>query len=174
MPTFEFDGHRPNIDPSAWVAPGAQVIGRVVLGPQSSVWFNAVMRGDNEPLILGAGSNVQDGAIIHTDVGLVVDIGERVTVGHQAMLHGCRVGHGSLIGMQATLLNGCQIGQRCLIAAGALVTGGTVIPDDSMVIGRPGKVHRPLTDAERAMLAASAQGYIDKAVVFAHSLRAIA
>lgn len=164
---------RPQIDPSAYVAPGAQLLGGVILRSQASVWFNAVLRGDNEDIELQEGANVQDGAVLHTDMGSPLRIGRRVSVGHQAMLHGCIIGEGSLIGMQAIILNGAQIGAHCLIGAGALITSGVVIPERSLVIGRPGKVVRLLTDEEFASLDRTAQGYIDRARVYAQTCKPV-
>lgn len=142
-----------------FVAPGAQVIGNVVIGEMASVWFAAVIRGDNEPIVIGSGSNVQDGCVFHVDPGFPLTLGENVTVGHQAILHGCSVGDGSLIGMGATVLNGARIGRGCLIGAGALVTEGKEIPDGSLVMGQPGRIVRTLDEAAQAQLAGTAAGY---------------
>ncbi|MEN9774128.1 MAG: hypothetical protein RL322_1198, partial [Pseudomonadota bacterium] len=138
----------PEIDPEAWVADSAELIGRVELAAGTSVWFNATIRADNDRVRVGARSNVQDGTVIHTDDGIPVIIGEGVTVGHQVMLHGCTIGDGSLIGIQSVVLNGARIGRECLIGAGALITEGKDIPDRSLVMGSPGKVVRLLTDEE--------------------------
>ena len=131
-----------------WIAPNATIIGEVVLKKDASVWFNAVLRADNEPIFVGEGSNVQDGAIIHTDPGYACSIGKNVTVGHMAMLHGCEVGDGSLIGIGSVVLNGAKIGKNCIIGSKALVTEGMDIPDGSMVLGIPGKITKTLTDEE--------------------------
>ena len=156
---YALDGLAPTIHPDAWVAPDATLIGRVVLEEGASVWFGAVLRGDNEEVRVGAGSNVQDNAVLHTDMGYPLTIGANCTIGHRVMLHGCTVGDGSLIGMGATLLNGARIGRGCLIGAGALITEGKDIPDFSLVMGAPGRVVRALDDAAQARLIASAEGY---------------
>lgn len=156
--------------PSSWVAPTAAVIGNVHLAQDSSVWFGAVIRGDNEPISIGLGSNVQDGAVLHADPGFPIDVGSGVTIGHQAMLHGCTVGDGSLIGIQAVVLNGARIGAGCLIGAKALVTENMLIPDGSLVLGAPAKVVRTLTPEQQANLRANAQSYVDRAAHFASVL----
>jgi len=156
---YALDGLAPTLHPDAWVAPDATLIGRVVLEEGASVWFGAVLRGDNEEVRVGAGSNVQDNAVLHTDMGYPLTIGANCTIGHRVMLHGCTVGDGSLIGMGATLLNGARIGRGCLIGAGALITEGKDIPDFSLVMGAPGRVVRALDDAAQARLIASAEGY---------------
>jgi len=156
---YALDGLAPTLHPDAWVAPDATLIGRVVLEEGASVWFGAVLRGDNEEVRVGAGSNVQDNAVLHTDMGYPLTIGANCTIGHRVMLHGCTVGDGSLIGMGATLLNGARIGRGCLIGAGALITEGKEIPDGSLVMGAPGRVVRALDDAAQARLIASAEGY---------------
>ncbi|TVP71911.1 MAG: gamma carbonic anhydrase family protein [Rhodobacteraceae bacterium] len=142
-----------------WVAPGAHVIGRVVMGEGVSVWFGAVLRGDNEPLLIGEGTNIQENCVLHTDMGYPLTIGAHCTIGHKAMLHGCTIGDGSLIGMGATVLNGARIGRGCLIGAGALVTEGKEIPDGSLVMGAPGRVVRTLDAEAQTKLIASAMGY---------------
>lgn len=156
--------------PTSWVAPTASVIGKVHLAQESSVWFGAVIRGDNELISIGPGSNVQDGAVLHTDPGFPMTVGKDVTIGHQAMLHGCQVGDGSLIGIQAVVLNGAQIGANCLIGAKALVTEKMVIPDGSLVLGSPAKVVRTLTEEQQAGLRANAQDYVNKANCFSSGL----
>jgi carbonic anhydrase/acetyltransferase-like protein (isoleucine patch superfamily) len=163
----------PCIDESAYVCDSAQVIGHVVLGPNSSVWFGAVMRGDNEGLTLGAGANVQDQAVVHSDIGYPVHIGVNVTIGHSAIVHGCKIGDGSLIGMGAIIQNGAVIGKGCLIGAGALVTEHKVIPDGSLVVGTPGRVVRQLDDQVIAGLLQSAQIYQNNARHFSQVLRPI-
>lgn len=161
----------PEIDPDAWAAPGARLIGRVALRAGASVWFNAVLRGDNELIEVGERSNVQDGCVCHTDMGYPLTIGAGCTIGHTAILHGCTIADGSLIGMGATVLNGARIGRNVLVGAGALVTEGKEIPDGVMVIGRPGKVARALTAEEITGLARSAEGYRARAAVFRAGLR---
>ena len=144
-----------------WIAPSANVIGEVILAKDASVWFNAVLRADNEPIYVGQGSNIQDGAIIHTDPGFSCVIGEKVTVGHMAMLHGCHIGDGSLIGIGSVILNGAKIGKNCIIGSKALVTEGMEIPDGSMVLGIPGKVKKILNDEEQSMLSIGADHYVE-------------
>ncbi len=164
----------PQIDPTAWVAADANVIGRVVLHPESSVWFGATLRGDNEEICIGAGSNVQEACVLHTDLGYPLTIGAQCTIGHRATLHGCTIGDGSLIGMGATILNGAVIGRGCLIGACALITEGKVIPDFSLVMGSPGRVVRELDAAAQARLLQSAAGYQANARRFRAGLRLIA
>lgn len=156
---YALDGHAPQIHPDTWVAPGAHVMGKVVLEEGASIWFGAVLRGDNEEIRIGAGSNVQENCVLHTDMGYPLAIGPDCTIGHKAMLHGCTIGAGTLIGMGATILNGARIGKGCLIGAGALVTEGKDIPDGSLVMGAPGKVVRVLDEAAQARLLKSAAGY---------------
>ena len=148
-------------DGQYWIAPNATVIGAVVLKTNASIWFNAVLRGDNEPITMGEDSNVQDGAILHTDPGSPLTLGRGVTVGHMAMLHGCAVGDNSLIGIGAVVLNGARIGRNCLIGARALITEGKTIPDNSLVTGAPGKVVRELEPAEIDGLRAGALHYVE-------------
>jgi carbonic anhydrase/acetyltransferase-like protein (isoleucine patch superfamily) len=163
---YTLDGVAPELAGDAWVAPGARLIGRVALGAGASVWFNAVLRGDNEPIVVGEGSNLQDGCIGHTDMGFPLTVGARCTVGHMAILHGCTVGDETLVGMGATVLTGAVIGRHVLIGAGALVTEGKEIPDGVLVIGRPGKVARALTADEIEGLRRSAAGYRANAARF--------
>ena len=144
-----------------WIAPSASVIGEVILRKDASIWFNAVLRADNEPIYIGEGSNVQDGAIIHTDPGMPCRVGKMVTVGHMAMLHGCTVGDGSLIGIGSVVLNGAKIGKNCIIGSKALVTEGMEIPDGSMVLGIPGKVKKPLNEEEQSIVSIGAEHYIE-------------
>ena len=156
---YALDGVAPTIDPSAWVAPDANLIGKVVLEADASIWFGATLRGDNEDIRVGAGSNVQENCVLHTDMGYPLTIGANCTIGHKAMLHGCIIGDGTLIGMGATVLNGARIGKGCLIGACALITEGKEIPDGSLVMGSPGKVVRQLDETARAKLLASAANY---------------
>lgn len=158
-------------DETAYVAPGSHVMGDVVLEKESSVWFNAVLRGDCERITVGEGSNVQDGAILHTDPGFGLTLGKGVTIGHKVMLHGCEIGDHSLVGINAVVLNGAKIGKHCVIGANALITEGKEIPDGSVVMGSPGKVVKQLSDEQRAGLEASAQHYIDNAKQFAELLK---
>lgn len=170
---FSLDGIAPVIDGSAWVAHDANLIGRVVLEAETSVWFGVTMRGDNEEIRVGRGSNVQENCVLHTDMGFPLVIGADCTIGHKAMLHGCTIGEGSLIGMGATILNGARIGRGCLIGAGALVTEGKDIPDGSLVMGAPGKVVRELDAEARARLLKSAEGYRRNAARFRAGLRPV-
>ena len=144
-----------------WVAPTATLVGRVILREDASVWWGAVLRGDNEPIVVGEGSNVQDGAVLHTDMGSPLTIGRQVTVGHLAMLHGCEIGDGSLVGIGAVVLNGARIGRGCLIGAKALIGEGKAIPDGSVVLGSPGRVVRTLDEAAQAGLRAGAAHYVE-------------
>ena len=156
-----------------WVAPDAQVMGNIVLKENASVWFGAVLRGDNDPIVIGENSNVQDGAVMHTDIGCPLTLGGNVTVGHQAMLHGCTVGDNSLIGIGATVLNGAKIGRNCLIGAHALVGEGKEIPDNSMVLGMPGKVVRELGEDNEKMMLLSANIYVENWKRFKETLKEI-
>jgi carbonic anhydrase/acetyltransferase-like protein (isoleucine patch superfamily) len=170
---YELDGVAPQIAPDAWVAPDANVIGKVVLESAASVWFGATLRGDNEEIRVGAGANVQENVVCHTDMGFPLVIGANCTIGHKAMLHGCVIGEGSLIGMGATVLNGARIGRGCLIGAGALITEGKEIPDGSLVMGAPGKVVRQLDAVAQEKLLQSAAHYRENAVRFAVGLRGV-
>jgi carbonic anhydrase/acetyltransferase-like protein (isoleucine patch superfamily) len=156
-------GFVPRIAASAWVAETATVIGRVHLNEEASVWYGAVLRGDNEWITLGARSNVQEGAVLHTDPGFPLVLGDDVTVGHQAMLHGCTIGNGSLIGIQAVVLNGARIGKGCLVGAGAVVTEGKEFPDGSLIIGAPAKAVRELSPEQLARLQLGAAHYVANA-----------
>ena len=160
-------------DGDFWVAPGAHVIGNVHLGAGVSIWFGSVLRGDNEPISIGAGTNLQEQTVIHTDPGFPCTIGLNCTIGHKAMLHGCSIGDGTLIGMGATVLNGAKIGKGCLIGAGALVTEGKGIPDGSLVMGMPGKVIRDTTAEQRAANLASATHYQNRMRAFQKNLKAL-
>ena len=161
MAIYELDGITPRVAESAWVAENAQVIGDVQLAPGSSVWFGATLRGDTEPIVVGEGSNIQDGSVLHADVGMPLTIGRRVTVGHQVMLHGCTIGDNSLIGIRSIILNRAVIGRNCLIGAGALVTEGKEIPDGSVVMGEPGRIVRQVTVDEIAHFRHIAEHYVD-------------
>lgn len=173
MTLYALADRKPKVDGTAWVAPDANVIGDVVLDAESSVWFCATLRGDNERIHVGRGSNVQENCVFHTDMGFPLTIGENCTIGHKVMLHGCTIGDNSLIGMGATILNGAKIYRNCLIGAGALITEGKEIPDGSLVMGAPGKVVRQLDDKAIAMLTASARHYADNAARFAKDLTAL-
>lgn len=171
MAIYELDGMAPQAAASAWVADSAQVIGDVTLGDDVSIWFGSVLRGDTSQLRIGAGSNIQDGSVLHADPGKPLVVGERVTVGHQVMLHGCTIGDESLIGIGAVVLNGAKIGKNCLVGAGALVTEGKEFPDGSMIIGSPAKAVRQLSPEQIEGLRKSAQHYIDNARRYKSGLR---
>jgi len=174
MAIYELDGVAPRMADSAWVADSAQVMGNVVLAENTSVWFGAVLRGDTETITLGEGSNIQDGSVMHADVGFPLTVGKNVTVGHQVMLHGCTIGDESLIGIGATVLNGAKIGRNCLVGAGSLVTEGKEFPDGSMIIGSPAKVVRSLTPEQIEGLRRSAGHYIENAERYRLGLKKIA
>lgn len=144
-----------------WVAPNATLIGKCVLHENSSIWFNAVLRGDNEPITIGENSNIQDGSVLHTDAGIPLTIGKNVTVGHLAMLHGCEIGDNSLIGIGAVVLNHAKIGKNCIIGAKALIGEGKIIPDNSLVVGAPGRVIRQLEPQQIQFLTLSALHYVE-------------
>lgn len=173
MAIYQLDDHLPQIDPSAWIAQSADVMGAVSLAAHTSVWFNAVIRGDTETITIGEGSNVQDLAVIHADNGMPVVVGKNVTVGHKVMLHGCTIGDESLIGIGAIVLNGVRIGKNCLVGAGALVTEGKEFPDGSMILGSPAKVVRQLTPEQIEGLRASARHYIQNAQRYQAGLKKI-
>ncbi|MFD0915571.1 gamma carbonic anhydrase family protein [Pseudahrensia aquimaris] len=179
MPIYQLDNHHPQFAGSklpgemCWVAPDANIIGKVLMDEGASVWFGAVLRGDTELIHIGERSNVQDLAVCHTDEGFPLIVGKDCTIGHQATLHGCMIGDNSLVGMGAMVMNGAKIGKNCLIAAGSLVSEGKEIPDNSLVIGRPGKVVRELDDAARNMLSASAAHYAANAKRFSKGLKRI-
>ena len=173
MALYQLDDLSPDVADSAWVADSAEVIGNVRLDADVSIWFNAVLRGDNELMTIGAGSNIQDGSVLHADHGFPLVIGENVTVGHQVMLHGCTVGDESLIGIGAVVLNGARIGRNCIVGAGALVTEGKEFPDGSLIVGVPAKVVRPLTQAQIAGLKASAAHYVNNGRRYAAGLKRI-
>lgn len=163
----------PEIAEDAWVAPDANVIGQVRIAARASVWFGATLRGDTEPIELGEGANLQENTVVHTDPGFPCRIGRDCTIGHKAMLHGCEIGEGTLVGMGATILNGARIGRFCLIGAGALVTEGREVPDHSLVLGMPGKVVRELDEAAAEANRASARHYQERAARFAQDLRSL-
>jgi carbonic anhydrase/acetyltransferase-like protein (isoleucine patch superfamily) len=169
---YELDGVSPDIHAGAWIAPGTHLIGNVSVADLASVWFGTTMRGDNELISIGKGSNVQENAVLHTDMGFPLTIGTNCTIGHKAMLHGCAIGDNSLIGMGATVLNGAKIGKNCLIGAGALITEGKVIPDGSLVMGI-GKIVRELDANAIQGLTASALGYQQNAARFRTGLKEI-
>jgi carbonic anhydrase/acetyltransferase-like protein (isoleucine patch superfamily) len=171
MAIYSLAEHSPELADDVFVADNAAVIGKVRLGAGVSIWFGATLRGDNETIVVGRGSNVQEGAVLHTDPGLPLVVGEDVTVGHQAMLHGCTIGDGSLIGIQAVVLNGARIGRGCLVGAGALVTEGKEFPDHSLILGTPARVVRTLAPDELERLRLSAVVYVERGAWFRSGLR---
>ncbi|MGD9944694.1 MAG: gamma carbonic anhydrase family protein [Burkholderiaceae bacterium] len=170
MAVYRLGDRIPELHPSAWVAESAQVLGLVRLEENTSIWFNVTLRGDNDLITIGANSNVQEGSVLHTDPGLKLTVGPNVTVGHQAMLHGCTIGEGSLIGMKAVVLNGARIGRDCLIGAGALIPENKEIPDRSLVVGSPGKILRQITDEDIARIRTGLLNYVERARVFRQQL----
>jgi carbonic anhydrase/acetyltransferase-like protein (isoleucine patch superfamily) len=163
MNAYSLTGRRPNFpdDDEYWVAPTASIIGNVVLKRNASIWFGAVLRGDNDPIVVGENSNIQDNSVLHTDVGQPLSIGANVTVGHMVMLHGCTIGDGSLVGIGSIILNGARIGRNCLIGAGSLIAEGKVFADNSVVMGSPGRVVRTLSEEQAAAVAAGAMHYVE-------------
>ena len=173
MPIYTLGTHTPQIDPQSWIAPNATVIGDVRLGKNASIWWNATLRGDNDPITVGENSNIQDGSVLHNDDGVPLVIGSRVTIGHMAMLHGCTIGDGSLIGIGAVVLNHAVIGKNSLVAAHTLVPEGKVFPDRALILGSPGKMVRELTDEEIARNRASAERYVINWQHYRQTLRLI-
>jgi carbonic anhydrase/acetyltransferase-like protein (isoleucine patch superfamily) len=173
MAIYAFDGHEPVLPPQGdcFIAPSAAVIGKVRLAAKTSIWFGAVLRGDNEPIEVGEGSNIQDNAVCHTDPGFPLTIGAGVVAGHSVILHGCTIGDNVLVGMGATVMNGAVIGENAVIGAGALVAENKIIPPNSLVVGMPGKIIRKLTDEEAAALTAGAKSYAAKIPVYLESLK---
>lgn len=163
MAIFRLGDKAPQLGSDVWVAPNATVIGDIRLADRVSIWWNAVLRGDNDPISIGAGSNIQDGSVLHTDAGIPMDIGMDVTVGHLAMLHGCTVGDGSLIGIGSVILNRAVIGRGCIVGANTLIPEGKLFPDRVLIVGSPGKVVRELSDEEVARLRQSAAHYVGNA-----------
>lgn len=173
MAIYQLGDEAPRIAATAWVADCARVIGRVELMEGASVWYGAVLRGDNERITVGARSNVQDGSVLHTDPGFELTLGAEVTIGHQAMLHGCTVGDGALVGIRAVVLNGARIGAGCLVGAGAVVTEGKVFPDGMLILGAPAKAVRPVTPEQVERLRRGAQQYVGQAERHRRQLRRI-
>ena len=172
MAVYSLDGKEPKLPHGFhFVADSARVIGDVILEEGAGIWFGAVLRGDNEPITIGAGSNIQENCVLHTDMGFPLTVGKGCTIGHAAILHGCTIGDNSLVGMGATVLNGAKIGENCLIGAGALVTEGKVIPDNSLVVGSPARVVRTLDAGTADMLKLSASHYVENAKRFAQGLK---
>ena len=173
MSIYKLGQEAPVIAASAYVAPNAAVIGKVILAERATVWFGATLRGDNETISIGAGSNVQDSAVLHTDPGFPLTVGAGVSIGHQAMMHGCTVGEGTLIGIQAIVLNGAVIGKGCLIGAGALITERKIFADGSLIFGAPAKVVRQLSAEERENLLEVAANYAERGAYYRNNLHAI-
>ena len=173
MSIYRLGQEAPVIAASAYVAPNAAVIGKVILAERATVWFGATIRGDNETISIGAGSNVQDSAVLHTDPGFPLTVGAGVSIGHQAMMHGCTVGEGTLIGIQAIVLNGAVIGKGCLVGAGALITERKVFADGSLIFGAPAKVVRQLSAEEREELLKVAANYAERGAHYRHHLHAV-
>ncbi|CAJ0724866.1 MAG: gamma carbonic anhydrase family protein [Ralstonia sp.] len=173
MALYQLGDVAPNIDANAYVAPEATVIGRVELKARASVWPGAVIRGDNEPITVGEASNVQEGSVLHTDPGCPLNIGDRVTIGHQAMLHGCTIGEGSLIGIQAVVLNRAVIGKNCLVGAGAIVTEGKVFEDGTLILGAPAKAVRKLTEDDIAKMHLNTETYAVRQAMYKQQLKRI-
>ncbi|WP_027135708.1 gamma carbonic anhydrase family protein [Geminicoccus roseus] len=170
---YALGDHVPQVHPEAWVAPSAVLIGKVVVEKGASVWFGAVLRGDNETITVGEGSNVQENCVLHTDPGYPLTIGKDVTVGHLAMLHGCTIGDGALIGMCAVVLNGAEVGAGTLVGAKALVGENKQMPGGSLVLGAPGKVARELGEADRERMRQGARVYVERAARFRQEMRAV-
>jgi len=173
MTIYQLGDDAPDIDATAFVADSATVIGKVTLQANSSVWYGATLRGDNERITIGENSNVQEGTVMHTDMGYPLTVGRDVTIGHQVMLHGCTIGDGALVGIQAVILNGAKIGKGCLVGAGALVTEGKEFPDNVLIIGSPAKAVRELTADDVARLKGSADSYVQRAQLFKTNLKKI-
>jgi carbonic anhydrase/acetyltransferase-like protein (isoleucine patch superfamily) len=175
MPTYSLDGQAPELPAKNdhWIAPDAQVMGRVRLAKDVGIWFGAVLRGDNEWISIGEGSNIQEHAMIHTDMGYPVSVGHSCTIGHRAILHGCSIGNNTLIGMGAIILNGAKIGNNCLVGAGALVTEGKEYPDNSLIVGSPAKAIRTLDEEAAQRLTVSAENYVANWKRFQAGLKAL-
>jgi carbonic anhydrase/acetyltransferase-like protein (isoleucine patch superfamily) len=173
MAIYQLGEHAPDIDPSAYVTDNATIIGKVKVEAKASVWFNVTIRGDNELITVGENSNVQECCVLHTDPGYPLTIGKNVTIGHQAMLHGCTIGEGALIGIQAVILNGAKIGRNCLVGAGALVTEGKEFPDNSLIIGSPAKAVRTLSDEDVMRMRGNAAHYAERGQQYKTELKKI-
>ena len=173
MAIYQIEDRQPRIDPSAWVAPSAEIIGETTIGAHASIWFGAVVRADNCRIAVGARTSIQENAVLHTDPDLPLTIGDDCTIGHSAVLHGCTIGDGSLIGIQSVVMNGAVIGKQCLVGAGAIVTERKTFPDRTLIIGVPAKAMRELTDAEVANLASAAAGYVSRGGLFRDELERV-
>jgi carbonic anhydrase/acetyltransferase-like protein (isoleucine patch superfamily) len=174
MAIYQLGNHIPDIDSSAYVADSAHVVGNVKLHADVNVWFGVSIRADNDSITIGEGSNIQENSVLHADPGFPLNIGRQVSVGHMAMVHGCTIGDGSLIGIQSVILNGAKIGKNCLVGAGALVTESKEFPDNSLIIGSPARVLRTLTDEDIARLRAIAENYVTRSRFFKENLKRIA
>jgi len=175
MPLYSLDGIAPTIDPDiGWIAPDAVLVGEIIVGPEASFWFGAIARGDNEPITIGARTNIQENVVLHTDMGFPLTIGEGCTIGHGAIVHGCTIGDNSLVGMGATVLNGAVIGKNCLVGANALVTEGKIFPDNSLIVGSPAKAIRTLDDEAIEGLKRSAESYVRNWQRFKKGLKLLA
>ena len=173
MAIYQLGADAPQIDPTAWVADTASLIGKVTLGANATVWYGVTLRGDNERISIGDDSNVQENTVMHTDMGYPLDIGKGVSIGHMAMLHGCTIGDGSLIGIQAVIMNGAKIGKGCLVGAGALVTEGKEFPDHTLILGSPAKAVRTLAETDIARLRDIADGYVKRGKMYQAELKKI-
>ncbi len=173
MPLYAIEGVEPTLAHTSWAAPSADLIGDVRLSSGASVWFGAVIRADNTPILIGEDSNVQDGAVGHSDPGAPLTVGDRVTIGHQAIVHGCTIGNDCLVGMGARILNGAVLGPECLVGAGALITEGKAFEAGSLIVGAPARVVRPLTGQEKQALRLSAAHYAEKAARYAAGLQRV-
>ena len=177
MPLYELDGISPDLagqpmpNDNCWVAPCATLLGKVTLHQDANIWFGAVLRGDNEEIVIGEGSNVQDLSMMHTDMGFPLTVGRNCTIGHKAIIHGCTIGDGSLIGMGATVMNGAVIGKNCLVGAGALIAEGKQIPDGSLVLGAPGKVMRALDEKAQQQISYAANHYVENSRRYRNGLK---
>lgn len=173
MTIYQLGDTAPEIHPTAFVADSTHIIGHVAIGENASIWYGVTIRGDNERIVIGANTNIQEAAVLHSDPGYPLVVGANVSVGHQAMLHGCSVGEGSLIGIQAVVLNGARIGRNCLVGAGALVTEGKEFPDNSLIIGSPAKAVRTLSDEQIAGMHANVDAYVARGQRYATELKQI-
>lgn len=173
MPIFSLGDRHPRLHGDCWIADSATIIGSVAVEANASIWFNCVLRGDNDLISIGENTNIQDGSVLHTDAGIQLNVGANVTVGHKVMLHGCTIGEGSLIGIGSIILNRAVIGRNCLIGANTLIPEGRTIPDRSLVMGSPGAVVRQLTDEQVERLLASARHYVDNARRYRRDLAAV-
>lgn len=173
MPIYELAGIAPDIDATAYITDTAKLIGKVKIEARASVWFDVTIRGDNELITIGENSNVQEGCVLHTDPGYPLTVGKNVTIGHQAMLHGCSIGEGSLIGIQAVILNGAKIGKNCLVGAGALVTEGKEFPDNSLIIGSPAKAVRQLSEQDLRGMQRNTDNYAERGQLYKTQLKRI-